>query len=249
MMVGRTRGKAVAQQAIGCQGRRLLLAALGALLSGSMDSPAFARNAYTQDARSCDLDQLTRLSDLCPNGFGLPSYGGTDAMIARNPNIAGMIVQAAHEYGVDSRLALAVSAHEGAMSACAGSPTGVQGPMQLTIATGRGYGMDRGLLADNIRGGMLTLRDAVRSCGGSSNIRCLADRYNGSTEAERRAWTNGVGQRLDGLRQPGQQVPDACNGQPQCIMGPGDFPGTRVPVASSPPLPSPTDVMVGPGEV
>ncbi|MCX7328404.1 MAG: hypothetical protein NTW00_09860, partial [Hyphomicrobiales bacterium] len=72
---------------------------------------------------------------------------------------------------------------------------------------------------------------------------------NGSTEAERRAWTNGVSQRLDGLRQPGQQIPDACNGQPQCIMGPGDFPHTSTPVASSPPLPAPTDVVVGPGEV
>lgn len=249
MMAGRARRDAVAPQVVGRQGRRLVLAALGALLLGSTDGPAFARNAYTQDARSCDLDQRTRLSDLCPGGFGLPTYGGSDAMIARNPNIAGMIVQAANEYGVDSRLALAVSAHEGAMSACAGSPTGVQGPMQLTIATGRGYGMDRGVLADNIRGGMLTLRDAVRSCGGSSDIRCLADRYNGSTEAERRAWTNGVSQRLDGLRRPGQQVPDACNGQPQCILGPGDFPTTPTPVASSPPPPSPTDVVVGPGEV
>lgn len=249
MIGGQARGKARAQQGIGCQGRRLLLAALGALLFGSMSAPAFARSAYTHDARACDLDQRTRLSELCPSGFGLPSYGGTDAMIARNPNIAGMIVQAAHEYGVDQRLALAVSAHEGAMSACAGSPTGVQGPMQLTIATGRGYGMDRGVLADNIRGGMLTLRDAVRSCGGSSSIRCLADRYNGSTEAERRAWTNGVSQRLEGLRQAGQRIPDACNGQPQCIMGPGDFPTTRVPVASSPPPPAPTDVVVGPGEV
>ena len=249
MMVGRARGAAAEPQVSGCQSRRLLLAALGALLFGSTNGPAFARGAYTHDARACDLDQRTRLSDLCPSGFGLPTYGGTDAMIARNPNIAGMIVQAANEYGVDSRLALAVSAHEGAMSACAGSPTGVQGPMQLTIATGRGYGMDRSLLADNVRGGMLTLRDAVRSCGGSSSIRCLADRYNGSTEAERRAWTNGVSQRLDGLRQPGQQIPDACNGQPQCIMGPGDFPHTSTPVASSPPLPAPTDVMVGPGEV
>ncbi len=38
----------------------------------------------------------------------------------------GMVVDSANRYGVDPRLALAVSAHEGAMSACAGSFSGVQ---------------------------------------------------------------------------------------------------------------------------
>jgi hypothetical protein len=226
-----------------------LVAAVALAVSGWFGAIPAAANSFTRDAGSCDLNQRTRLTDLCPNGFGMPAGASTRDMLVRHANVAGMIVDSANRYGVDPRLALAVSAHEGRMSACAGSFTGVQGPMQLTQATGRGYGMDRGVLADNINGGMLTLRDAVRSCGGSSSIRCLADRYNGSTEAERRAWTNGVSQRLEGLRQAGQQIPDACNGQPQCIMGPGDFPHSPTPVASSPPLPSPTDVMVGPGEV
>lgn len=167
----------------------------------------------------------------------------------RNPNIAGMIVDSANRYGVDPRLALAVSAHEGAMSACAGSPTGVQGPMQLTQATGRGYGMDRGVLPDNINGGMLTLRDAIRSCGGDQNIRCLADRYNGSTEGQRQNWTNDVTRRLASLNQAGQAAPTGCDGLAQCIMGPGDFPGGRTQVAATPPAPAPTDVMVGVGQV
>ncbi len=210
--------------------------------------PASA-NGYTRDAQSCDLNQRTRLTDLCPNSFGLPTYGSTQDIMARNPNIAGMIVDSANRYGVDPRLALAVSAHEGRMSACAGSFTGVQGPMQLTQATARGYGMDRGILSDNINGGMLTLRDAIRSCGGDQNIRCLADRYNGSTEDQRRSWTSGVTERLASLNQPGQAAPSGCDGQAQCIMGPGDFPGGRTPVAATPPTPASTDVVVGVGQV
>lgn len=216
--------------------------------TGVTTAPAIA-NSFTSDAQSCDLGQRTRLADLCPNGFGLPAYGSTDAIMARNPNIAGMIVDSANRYGVDPRLALAVSAHEGAMSACAGSFTGVQGPMQLTQATGRGYGMDRGILSDNINGGMLTLRDAIRSCGGDQNIRCLADRYNGSTETQRQNWTNDVRRRLAGLNQAGQAAPTGCDGQAQCIMGPGDFPTGRTPFAATPPGPAPTDVIVGVGQV
>ena len=210
--------------------------------------PADANN-YTRDAQSCDLTQRTRLTDLCPNSFGLPVYGSTQDIMARNPNIAGMIVDSANRYGVDPRLALSVSAHEGAMSACAGSPTGVQGPMQLTQATGRGYGMDRGIVSDNINGGMLTLRDAIRSCGGGQNIRCLADRYNGSTEVQRQNWTNDVTRRLASLNQAGQPAPTGCDGQAQCIMGPGDFPSSRTPVAATPPAPAPTDIMVSAGQV
>lgn len=184
-----------------------------------------AQNAYTSDANSCDLGQKTKLADLCPSGFGLPEYGSTQDIINRNPNNAGMIVQAANEYGVNPRLALAVSAHEGAMSACAGSFSGVRGPMQLTQGTARGYGMNCDGLSDNIRGGMATLRDAIRSCGGDHNIRCLADRYNGSTENQRRNWTNDVTRRVAG-------TPDSLNSprvqwQPGGLPRPGRFPNAR----------------------
>jgi soluble lytic murein transglycosylase-like protein len=227
--------------------RRAVLFAVAAM--GCFAAVPASANGYTRDAQSCDLNQRTRLTDLCPNRFGLPTYGSTQDIMARNPNIAGMIVDSANRYGVDPRLALAVSAHEGAMSACAGSPTGVQGPMQLTLATGRGYGMDRGIVSDNINGGMLTLRDAIRSCGGDQNIRCLADRYNGSTEGQRQNWTNDVTRRLASLNQAGQAAPTGCDGQAQCIMGPGDFLDGRAPLAATPPAPAPTDVMVGVGQV
>lgn len=228
--------------------RRLTLVLASAVLAAFAVTPA-AANSFTRDAQSCDLAQRTRLSELCPDGFGMPAGATTQNMIERHSNIAGMIVDSANRYGVDSRLALAVSAHEGRMSACAGSFTGVQGPMQLTQATGRGYGMDRGILSDNINGGMLTLRDAIRNCGGDQNIRCLADRYNGSTEDQRRSWTSGVTERLASLNRPGQAAPTGCDGQAQCIMGPGDFPPGRTPFAATPPAPAPTDVMVGVGQV
>ncbi len=77
-------------------------------------------------------------------------------------------------------------------------------------------------LADNIiNGGMLTLRDAIRGCGGDQNIRCLADRYNGSTEAQRRRWTADVAQRLASLNQRGQATPPAAMARPNASWGRG----------------------------
>lgn len=228
--------------------RRVILGAI--LLSVSLLP---VRANYTADARSCDLAQKTKLSDLCPSGFGLPSYGSTQEIINRNPNNAGMIVQAANQFGVNPRLALAVSAHEGAMSACAGSFSGVRGPMQLTQGTARGYGMNRDVLSENIRGGMATLKDAIKSCGGDSNIRCLADRYNGSTESQRRNWTNDVTRRLASLQSA--TIPRGCDAGADIACKKGDFPTTPIgasgvgssQLASIVPSPQPTDIVVGSG--
>lgn len=226
-------------------------AILAAFLVSVSPSPVQAN--YTADARSCDLNQKTKLSELCPSGFGLPSYGSTQEIINRNPNNAGMIVQAANQYGVNPRLALAVSAHEGAMSACAGSFSGVRGPMQLTQGTAKGYGMNRDVLAENIRGGMATLKDAIKSCGGDSNIRCLADRYNGSTESQRRNWTNDVTRRVASLQNA--SIPRGCDAGTDIACKKGDFPsiptGARgvgsSQLASIVPSPQPTDIVVGSG--
>lgn len=211
---------------------------------------AFAQNSYTVDGKSCDPNQGTKLSDLCPSGYGLPSYGSTQEIMDRNPNNANMIVDAAIQYGVDPKLALAVSAHEGAMSSCAGSFSGVRGPMQLTKATGKAFGQDRDTLAGNIKGGMATLKGAIDRCGGDNNIRCLADKYNGSTESQRRNWTNDVTRRLATLQNA--TIPQGCNaGNMACQSG--DFPGkgssslasnSGVPSASSPPEPSTPDISV-----
>lgn len=225
--------------------------AIAALALAAIQVSAFGQSAnYVRDGSSCDLNDGTTLRELCPNGMGLPTYPSTQDMMTRSPNIANMVVDAANQYGVDPRLALAVSAHEGAMSACAGSFSGVQGPMQLTQATGRSYGMDRGVLSQNIKGGMLTLKAAIKSCGGSSNIRCLADRYNGSTESQRRNWTNDVTRRLAGLQTA--SIPAGCNGSAVC-SGPGDFPGqnpngSQIAGAGAP-APASTDIQVPDGMV
>lgn len=214
-------------------------------------APIAKANSYDQDANSCDLNDKTSLRSLCSNGVGLPTYPSTEEMMSRNPNIANMIVDAANKHGVDPKLALAVSAHEGAMSACAGSFSGVLGPMQLTGATGRAQGMDRNILSQNIEGGVMTLGDAVKSCGGTSSIRCLADRYNGSTESQRRNWTNDVSRRYAGLNSSNQPIPQGCGTQTACKMGPGDFPtpGGGTQLASTAPTPAGNDINVGIGQV
>lgn len=210
--------------------------------------PAFAQNRYSRDGTSCDLNGAETLTDICGAARGLPTGGTQQQLINRNPNISSMIVDAANEYGVSPGLALAVSGHEGRMSACAGSPTGVQGPMQLTQATGRGYGMDRNILSQNIRGGMLTLRDAIRSCGGESDIRCLADRYNGSTEAQRQSWTNGVTDRLAQMNNT--PLPPTCD-QRNSACRDSDFPlpGQTSVAAATPPPPASSDINVAAGQV
>ncbi|WFU07192.1 transglycosylase SLT domain-containing protein (plasmid) [Rhizobium sp. CB3171] len=223
---------------------------LAAFLIVGQASAALA-NSYNQDANSCDLNDKTSLRSLCTNGAGLPNYGSTQDMIQSNPNIANMIVDAANKYGVDPKLALSVSAHEGAMSACAGSFSGVLGPMQLTGATGRANGMDRGILSENIEGGVITLRDAVKSCGGTSSIRCLADLYNGSTESQRRNWTNDVTRRYADLNSVDQaSIPQGCSSQAVCT-GPGDFfaPGGGTQLATSTPGPAGSDINVAAGQV
>lgn len=230
--------------------------ALAAAITCFFAAPAFSQNAYSRDGSSCDLNSRTRLSELCPNGMGMPTYGSQADLIANNPNIAAMIVQASQEYGVDPNLALAVSGHEGAMSACAGSFSGVQGPMQLTQGTGRLFGMDRGVLSDNIRGGVLTLRDAVRRCGGTSDMRCIANIYNGSTESQRQQWTRDVQNRYAQMQNGNATAPPPCGqqSQAQCdptpgTTGPGDFPTTPTPVSSAAPSPASTDINVGANQI
>lgn len=228
--------------------------ALAAAITTLFATPAFSQNAYSRDGNACDLNARTRLSELCPNGMGMPTYGSQADLIARNPNIASMIVQAAQEYGVDPNFALAVSGHEGAMSACAGSFSGVQGPMQLTMRTGQGYGMDRGVLSDNIRGGVMTLRDAIRRCGGTQDVRCVANIYNGSTEAERAQWTRDVQNRFAQMQNGNATAPAPCSRQANAECqngptGPGDFPTSPTPVATNPPAPAATDINVGANQI
>jgi soluble lytic murein transglycosylase-like protein len=206
---------------------------------------AISQTRFNGDAKSCMSDQTTTLLELCPNGFGQPDWsGGMLNYIRLQPNIANLVVDSARRNGVDVNLALAVAGTESGLSACAGSFSGVRGPMQLTQATARGYGLDRDLLTGNIEGGMRTLRAAIGSCGGDANIRCLADRYNGSSETERRNWTNRTMRNLAELRNGAVVAPPGC----ELSCGPGDFP-TTTPVASTPPPPAASDVIIKEGQI
>jgi len=196
------------------------------------------------------LKNNTPLSQLCPNGFGQFSPGGIQNAINNQQNNTAMIIAAADKLGVPEDLALAVSYHESeGFNSCAGSFTGVKGPMQLTQSTGRGFGYDRDINEQNIMGGMTLLKQAVDACG-ASNYACISARYNGSTAAEQAGWARGVAAADKELLANPQMLANACaNGSADCPIGPGGFDITTSPSASQPPAPAASDVVVGNGQV
>lgn len=206
--------------------------------------------AYASQCPNGDklLRNNTPLTSVCPNGFDSRNHNGSiEQSIARERETVAMIIAAAEQAGIPPDIALAVSYHESmGFRSCAGSQTGVLGPMQLTRRTGRGYGYDRDILEQNIRGGVATLRDAYRACG--MDYACLASRYNGSTPAEQASWTRGVQNAHRQLQNNPALAASACQGSTQaCDSSPGDFPTT--PVAASPPPPSPSDVIVSTNDI
>lgn len=173
--------------------RMLLIAALSfAPVSADAGAPKSHR-----DSGSCDFSKKEKLADVCDGGFGAAHIADQQILMDYSPNLTNMIVESANNNGVDPRLALAVAGHESGLNACAGSPTGVLGPMQLTQGTAREFGLDRNILSENIEGGMLVLKRAVDICGGTTNSACLAKYYNGSpTPGEQKKWAKGVEQRF-----------------------------------------------------
>ena len=99
-----------------------------------------------------------------------------------------LIKHFANKYRVPTGLALSVAYAESGIDTCAGSPTGVQGVMQLTKSTGKGLGFNRDINDQNIEGGVKYLGLGVKKCG-QTNYACLASWYNGSTQAEQRGWS------------------------------------------------------------
>lgn len=155
-----------------------------------------------RDSPACDMSRKDKLSDICDGGFGAAHIADQQILMDYSPNLSNMIVESAVRNGVDPRLALAVAGHESGVNACAGSPTGVLGPMQLTQGTAREFGLDRNILSDNIEGGVLVLKRAVDICGGTTNSACLAKYYNGSpTPGEQSKWAKGVANRFAQMNQ------------------------------------------------
>jgi len=139
------------------------------------------------------LKNNTPLSQLCPNGFGQFSPGSVQQAIGKQSTNVSMITAAAEQQGVPVDLALAVSYHESeGFNSCAGSDTGVKGPMQLTQRTGNSLGYNRDINEQNIMGGMKLLKQCDNRCGDTA-FACLSACYNGSPRpGEQAGWARGV---------------------------------------------------------
>ena len=151
--------------------------------------------AFASDCPNGDnlLKNNTPLSQLCPNGFGQFSPGSLQQAIGNQPTNVAMITAAAEQQGVPNDLALAVSYHESeGFNSCAGSDTGVKGPMQLTQRTGNSLGYNRDVNEQNIMGGMKLLKQCDNKCGDTA-FSCLSACYNGSPRpGEQAGWARGV---------------------------------------------------------
>ena len=139
------------------------------------------------------LKNNTPLSQLCPKGFGQFSPGSVQQAIGRQSTNVSMITAAAEQQGVPVDLALAVSYHESeGFNSCAGSDTGVKGPMQLTQRTANSLGYNRDINEQNIMGGMKLLKQCDNRCGDTA-FACLSACYNGSPRpGEQAGWARGV---------------------------------------------------------
>jgi soluble lytic murein transglycosylase-like protein len=203
---------------------------IGALLLASVAS---ASNCPTGDAL---LKNNTPLASQCPNGFtSNPSALGSSnigtAMQSQSSNVQ-MISAAAQNDGVPVDLALAVSYQEARFNSCAGSQTGVKGPMQLTQQTAKGLGYNRDIDQQNIQGGMGVLKQAVNACG-ATNYACLSAHYNGSNPTQQAQWAQGVQNADQQLKNNPTLLASSCsNGGQNCVPGTqGDFsapPSTQV---------------------
>lgn len=151
--------------------------------------------AFASDCPNGDnlLKNNTSLSQLCQKGFGQFNPGSLQQAIGNQPTNVAMITAAAEQRGVPVDLALAVSYHESeGFNSCAGSDTGVKGPMQLTQRTGNSLGYNRDINEQNIMGGMKLLKQCDNKCGDTA-FACLSACYNGSPRpGEQAGWARGV---------------------------------------------------------
>lgn len=91
--------------------------------------------------------------------------------------IADKIIDQANEQGVDPQLALAVAKVESGFSQAAKSNKGAVGVMQLLPSTAKGLGVNPKNMDDNIRGGVMYLKEMLDLSGG--DVRKALVAYNG----------------------------------------------------------------------
>jgi hypothetical protein len=232
----------------------LLLLTLGSTLASASDCP----NGDNL------LKNNTPLSQLCSKGFGQFSPGSLQQAIGTQPNNVAMITAAAEQQGVPVDLALAVSYHESeGFNSCAGSDTGVKGPMQLTQRTGNGLGYNRDINEQNIMGGMKLLKQCDNKCGDAA-FSCLSACYNGSPRpGEQAGWARGVQNAYGKLHSDpsllasatskcsssgsNSSCPDAAGGVVASSATPSAL--TTLPSLGAPPALASSDIIVAPTQI
>jgi hypothetical protein len=209
------------------------------------------------------LKNNTPLSQLCPNGFGQFRPGSLQQAIGNQPTNVAMITAAAEKQGVPADLALAVSYHESeGFNSCAGSDTGVKGPMQLTQRTGNGLGYNRDINEQNIQGGMKLLKQCDNKCGDTA-FSCLSACYNGSPRpGEQAGWARGVQNAYSQLHNDpsllasatstcasgsNSSCPDASGGVVASSTSPNS--AAVLPSLSAPPALASSDIVVAPTQI
>jgi hypothetical protein len=222
--------------------------------------------AFASDCPNGDnlLKNNTPLSQLCPNGFGQFNPGSLQQAIGNQPTNVAMITAAAELQGVPVDLALAVSYHESeGFNSCAGSDTGVKGPMQLTQRTGNSLGYNRDVNEQNIMGGMELLKQCDNRCG-DTGFSCLSACYNGSPRpGEQAGWARGVQNAYQKLHNDpsllasamsncssfgsNSSCPDTAGGVVAFSTAPGL--ASTLPSASVPPAFASSDIVVAPTQI
>jgi hypothetical protein len=232
----------------------LLLLALASTIASASDCP----NGDNL------LKNNTPLSKLCPNGFDQFSPGPLRQAIGNQPTNVSMITAAAEQQGVPVDLALAVSYHESeGFNSCAGSDTGVKGPMQLTQRTGNSLGYNRDINEQNIMGGMKLLKRCDNKCGDTA-FSCLSACYNGSPRpGEQAGWARGVQNAYGKLHNDSSLLasatstcsssgsnsscPDATGGVLASATAPSST--TTIPSLGAPPALASSDIIVAPSQI
>jgi hypothetical protein len=210
------------------------------------------------------LKNNTSLSQLCPRGFGQFHPGSLQKAIGDQPTNVAMITAAAEQQGVPVDLALAVSYHESeGFNSCAGSDTGVKGPMQLTQRTGNSLGYNRDINEQNIMGGMKLLKQCDNKCGDTA-FSCLSTCYNGSPRpGEQAGWARGVQNAYGKLHNDpsllaaatsacsssgsNSSCPDAPGGVVASSTAPNS--STTLPSLGAPPALASSDIIVAPAQI
>jgi hypothetical protein len=222
--------------------------------------------AFASDCPNGDnlLKNNTPLSQLCPNGFGQFNPGSLQQAIGNQPTNVAMITAAAEQQGVPVDLALAVSYHESeGFNSCAGSDTGVKGPMQLTQRTGNSLGYNRDVNEQNIMGGMKLLKQCDNRCG-DTGFSCLSACYNGSPRpGEQAGWARGVQNAYQKLHDEpallasatsncssfgsNSRCPDTAGGVVASSTAPGS--ASTLPSVGAPPAFASSDIIVAPTQI